>query len=264
MAFREIETLAQVVVSSLPKDLAMEMQRTGLWKEACPVALERLALLKVRYVDFEGKEHDDGELVVFDAVGEAVASAFAKMFEKRFPVDKMRSLHHYNGDDEASMADNNTCSFNFRPIARDATVISIHSYGLAIDINPLQNPFVVFDEDNGTASVHPKKGWSFLNRHNRKPGMVEELVDLWAEHGFFVWGGKWTTPIDYHHFQPPRGVADLLMIMDCEEGKRFFSICAAKREHLSQMPSGKALAPLIENFKKDRQAFFENFWQSLK
>jgi hypothetical protein len=255
--------MPRVIVSSLPKDLTVEMKKSGLWKDSCPVALERLSLLTIPYIDFEGKEHVDGEIVVLDAVADQVASAFAIMHERHFPLDKMRPIHHYAGEDELSMADNNTCCFNFRPIASDSSIISIHSYGLAIDINPLQNPFVVFNEDQGTATVHPKKGWEFLNRHNRKPGMVEDIVSVWAEHGFFIWGGKWTTPIDYHHFQPPRGVAELLMLMDKEGGQRFFKLCANKREHLSKMPSGEALQPLIDLYEKDSGQFFETFWERL-
>lgn len=250
-------------VSALPNDLAEAMKSSGVWREGCPVALDRLSLIEISYVDFDGQEHNDGQLIVLDAVAKYVASVFAILYKTRFAISKIRSIHHYSGDDERSMADNNTSCFNFRPIARDASIISMHSYGLAVDLNPRENPFVVFDEENGTATVHPKQGWQFLNRHNHKPGMVEELVSLWAENGFFVWGGQWTTPIDYQHFQPPRGVAELLAAMDKDDAQNFFDQCIKHRDQLKTMPSGKKLQPLIELYKNSRNQFFGSCWQLL-
>lgn len=239
----------------LPPDLANAMTAAGMWKQDCPVPLERLAAVPVRYFDFAGIEHDDGELVALDVACRFIAQAFDRLHSMRFPIAKIRSVHHYAGSDDTSMADNNTSCFNHRPI-EGTSLASLHSYGLAVDLNPLQNPFVVFEEDRGIATIHPSKGWEYLNRHNRKPGMVEEVVQLWAEAGFFIWGGRWTTPIDYHHFQTPRGMAELLLALNQKDGDRFFEMCISNRERWKLMPAGDKLQPLVELAKHDSDAFF--------
>lgn len=254
--------MRSATIATLRKGLADEMKSTGTWKDDCPVPLERLSLISIRYVDFEGNEHDDGELVALDAAAEYIASAFATLYAKRFPINKIKSVHHYSGDDELSMADNNTSCFCHRPI-EGSSLASLHSYGLAIDINPLQNPFVFFDEEQGAATIHPKKGWEFLNRHNQKLGMVEDIVPVLAEHGFFIWGGRWTTPIDYHHFQPTRGMAELLMIINEDDAKPFFEFCIANKDQLRTMPSGERLEPLIRLYRKNRTEFFDSFFEHL-
>jgi hypothetical protein len=245
-------------VSVLSDELIAAMTKCSVWAPECPVSCDRLAVINVRYVDFEGDRHDDGEIVVFDVAADYIADAFEAMFRMRFPISKVRSVHLYNGDDELSMADNNTSCFCHRPI-EGTSLASLHSYGLAVDVNPLQNPFVVFDENEGTAKVHPPKGWEYLNRHNRKAGMVEDLVELWAERGFFIWGGRWTTPIDYHHFQTPRGLAELLVMMNKADGARLFDLCINHRSQLKTMMSGERLLPLIDLYQVDPDEFFSTF-----
>jgi len=235
------------------------MHALGMWQEACPVPLERLSLIKIRYIDFSGQEHNDGELVAFDVAAANIAQAFAALYAMRFPINKIVALDRYCGDDDKSMADNNTSCFNYRTIA-GTTTVSIHSYGVAIDINPEQNPMVTFD-DKGTATIHPRQGWQFLNRINRKAGMIEEIVPLMAEHGFFVWGGTWTTPIDYHHFQTPRGIAELLAAVTREDGEKLMAACIQHRSRLASFPTGIKIEPLIEIYRKNRSDFMDAFLQ---
>lgn len=246
-------------VSSLPKSYAERMCALGVWQEACPIPLERLSLIKIKYVDFQGNEHDNGEMVAFDVAAERMAKIFDKLYTMRFPINKIVPVHEYDGDDDRSMADNNSSCFNFRTIA-NTTTVSIHSYGVALDINPEQNPMVTFD-DAGVATIHPRQGWTYLNRINRKPGMIEDIVTLMAENGFFVWGGKWTTPIDYHHFQTPRGIAELLAAVSLADGDRLMAACIERRERLLNFPTGAKIEPLIEIYRKNRSDFMDAFIQ---
>ncbi len=232
----------------IPEQLGIHMRATQIWRPDCPVHIDRLARVPIEFIDFEGVVRRDGEIIVFDAVADRVSRIFQQLLEMRFPIHRARSLHHYKGDDDLSMADNNSSCFNFRPIA-GSTTVSMHGYGLAIDINPLQNPFLRFNENEGTARISPPAGWQFVNRHNQKPGMVEPLVNLFADNGFNVWGGSWTTPIDYHHFQPPRMVANILADMTLEEGREFFELCA-----LNQVK----LAGLEQKFGEEPYAFFRS------
>jgi hypothetical protein len=255
-------TEVSLAVLPLPQQLEQSMQRTGMWADDCPVPLQRLSLIRIRYVDFAGIERDDGELVAFDVAAEYIAAIFETLFEMRFPLAKIRSVHHYGGNDDLSMADNNSSCFCHRPI-EGTTLASLHSYGLAVDVNPLQNPFIVFNEEEGTAKIHPSQGWEFLNRHNRKPGMVEDLVELFAARGFFIWGGRWTTPIDLHHFQTPRGLAELLVAMDQADGQRLFNLCIAHRDQLKTMPSGERLQPLLAQYRSNPDKFFQTFIETI-
>ncbi len=251
--------MAVTTVSSLPKSYGERMCALGMWQEACPIPLERLSLIKIRYVDFQGNEHDNGELVAFDVAAEQMAKIFDKLYTMRFPINKIVPVHEYDGNDDRSMADNNSSCFNFRTIA-NTTTVSIHSYGVAIDLNPEQNPMITFD-DKGVATIHPQQGWTFLNRNNRKPGMIEDIVMLMAEHGFFVWGGNWTTPIDYHHFQTPRGIAELLAAVNREDGERLLDACIEHRQRLLNFPTGAKIEPLIEIYRKNRSSFMDAFVQ---
>lgn len=168
------------------------------------VDCRRLALLKFDYFGFDGRVHDDGELVVLDAAADHVANIFDALLKMHFPIQQARLLNHYDGDDDASMADNNTSAFNDRMVS-GGTSISVHAYGLAIDLNPIQNPFL--QKQHGGVEVSPKAGESYLNRADVRPGMAEAVVELFADNGFSIWGGDWKNPIDYQHFQVGRDLA---------------------------------------------------------
>ncbi len=201
------------------------MIETGVWKEACPISLGRLREVQVSYYTFKGTIHH-GSLVVLDVVAPYVQKIFKALFKKKFPFDHIKPIDFYQGNDDASMEANNSSAFNYRPIAGTST-LSLHSYGIAIDINPIQNPFVKNAQKHPEKScsileVWPSGGPAFLNRARLKAGMVEPIVDIFYKHGFRSWGGHWETPIDLHHFEVCRNIADFLAAVSEEEGKRFF------------------------------------------
>ncbi|HMO23801.1 MAG TPA: M15 family peptidase, partial [Candidatus Melainabacteria bacterium] len=103
----------------LPVDSAFVdlLESTGVWRPDCPLSIERLVNLEISYCDFEGEIRDDGLITVIDVLAESVERMFKELLELRFPVDKIRSMHHYLGNDELSMGDNNTSGFNSRSIA---------------------------------------------------------------------------------------------------------------------------------------------------
>src|SRR5690349_20413271 len=106
-----------------------------------PIAQDRLRIINITYVDFSGRVHTDGKLKVLDIVAEEVNTIFNALFEKHFPIEKIKLMTEYDNDDQLSMADNNTSAYNSRNI-KNSTKLSVHAYGLAIDLNPVQNPFV--------------------------------------------------------------------------------------------------------------------------
>ena len=170
-----------------------------------PVGCERLASVKFSYFGFDGRVHDDGEMIVLDAVAARVGRIFDRLLQLRFPLAKARPIDRYDGDDDASMADNNTSSFNDRPVA-GGTSLSMHAYGLAIDLNPVQNPFL--EGIGATRRVSPDGGKTYLDRKDIRPGMAEQVIDVFADNGFLIWGGDWHNPVDYQHFQLDRDLAE--------------------------------------------------------
>lgn len=208
----------------------VSLKESGVWKRECPVPINRLRIVRLSYWDFEKQEHTDGQIMVLDAVAEPVLKIFKTLYEQQFPLAKVRLMDYYKGDDTASMEDNNTSSFNCRAII-GGSKMSLHAYGLAIDINPVQNPFVQFPEEEGQKSIaiySPVQGRQYANRlldrleKHCRLGRAEQVVTIFKENGFSIWGGHWNTPIDYQHFQVSREMAEHLTKMDSEEAIRYF------------------------------------------
>lgn len=189
-------------INEIPDNIKQSMIQKRIWQNACPVSFDQLRLLQVDHYNFTNHVLT-GEIVTHVRMAENVIKIFKELFRLKFPIDKIKLIDEYNGNDELSMSDNNSSCFNYRNI-QHSDMLSIHSYGLAIDINPLQNPFIIIDNDNYDIKVYPRKSLEFLNRHNQRLGMVEPIVDIFKNHGFDDWGGLWNDPIDYHHFQVNR------------------------------------------------------------
>lgn len=191
-----------------------------------PVGCERLAVVRFAYVDFAGRSHDDGRVIVLDAVAARVERIFAELHRRRFPIAKAQPMEAYDGDDNAAMADNNTSGFNHRAVPGSAR-LSLHAYGVAIDLNPVQNPFVT---DNGTA-VAPSAGEAFLARPRAAPGFAEAAIDIFADNGFLEWGGAWHDPVDYQHFDIGRPLAEKLARLPRREARAAFDSVVAAYLH---------------------------------
>ena len=209
----------RAVVSAVTADLCREMVRHKTFIEGKAVSCSRLALIRLSYFGFDNAVHPDGEIVVLDAVAHRVAAIFDALLDRRFPIAKVRLMNHYDGDDDAADVDNNTSSFNDRVVAGTNT-LSLHAYGAAIDLNPVQNPFVKMA--GGKREASPAEGKPYLDRNAAKPGTAESVVELFADNGFSIWGGDWHDPIDYQHFQLSRSLAEQLTRVSAAEAKAIF------------------------------------------
>ena len=179
--------------------LLARMKKGNTWKASTPPSLRaELRYLRMSYRDAEGVPQV-GEMVVNRRIADRVLRIFRKLYEADYRIERMRLLDDYNGDDEAAMQDNNTSCFNFRYIARSKK-ISKHGYGLAIDLNPLYNPYVK------GSYVQPAAGKPFaFNRDRRKdiPYKIDRndlACRLFLAEGF-RWGGDWRSLKDYQHFE---------------------------------------------------------------
>lgn len=204
-----------------------DMKVNAMISESTPVQCHRLRRVVFRFIDFDGHSQA-GEMVVLDAVAPRVRVIFETLFEHHFPLKAARSLELYRGSDQASMEDNNSSAFNARPIT-GGSQWSTHAYGVAIDINPRQNPYLAVAENNTLAVLPTSVAKGVLNRLNLRPGkqfrggLAEDIVDIFAINGFLTWGGYWDFPIDYQHFEVgTRAFADKLASMSDEDGQRLF------------------------------------------
>jgi hypothetical protein len=213
LSARDARPRGSGVVAPIGVELCEDMKSRHVLNPGAPVGCERLSLVRFSYVDFDGARHDDGEVVVMDAAAPHVLAIFNTLRDRGFRIAKARLMNNYDGNDDASMADNNTSAFNDRRITGGGA-ISLHAYGLAIDINPIQNPYA--KRSGATLTFNPPAGADFANRlddrpgKGRRPGMAELVIDAFAEHGFLTWGGYWDDPIDYQHFQVSRSLAEEL------------------------------------------------------
>jgi hypothetical protein len=166
------------------------------YRAGCPVAPADLRAVRLTYRGFDGRAHT-GSLVVNRRVTGDVTRVFRTLYAAGFPIRRMRPVSQYRGSDDASMAADNTSAFNCRRAVGSTTGSwSMHAYGLAIDVNPRENPYVL------GGRVLPPAGRRFLDRADARPGMAVEggpLVDAFASEGW-RWGGTWSGSPDYQHF----------------------------------------------------------------
>ncbi|BEV14756.1 M15 family metallopeptidase [Herbaspirillum sp. DW155] len=193
-----LPTAAHAGITPVSPAQCARMQASKVITAGNPVPCSRLATVSFDYTDFDGATRQ-GAVVVLDAVAPQVESLFGELLLRSFPLAGARALEAYEGDDQRSMADNNSSAFNGRPVTGGGGW-SKHAYGAAIDINPLQNPYVS-QAGSPQQEVLPPQGAAWLQRTPPRPGMAEEVISVFYEHGFLVWGGQWKQPIDYQHFE---------------------------------------------------------------
>jgi len=165
------------------------------------VAPEDLRLLRLSYWGFDDAPHV-GSLVVAATATAAVLEAFRTLYQQRFPIRQMVPVDAYGGDDDASMAVDNTSGFNCRPAVTDGPAHwSNHAFGLAVDVNPVENPYLL------GGRVLPPAGAGYTDRSVYRPGMAVEggvLPSAFAAVGW-GWGGSWAGSPDYQHFSANGG-----------------------------------------------------------
>ena len=165
------------------------------WRPGCPIGLADLRAVELDHVDPAGI-HRRGTLIVHHDVVDDVVAIFADLYSARFPISTITPIARFDGDDDASMAAGNTSAFNCRPIT-GGTRWSVHAYGRAIDINPIENPYVASD------IVLPPAGTSHLDRGGYHPAMIRpgDVVTRAFDRAGWRWGGRFRTIADYQHFE---------------------------------------------------------------
>ncbi len=173
------------------------------------ISREQLRYLKVLHYNFN-HEVQIGELIVNANIAEDVRNIFRELFEQQYEIQSMMLVDRFwTGDgvssDKNSIENNNTSAFNYRMIA-GTDQLSNHAMGYAIDINPLQNPCVAYNADGSFREVY-RDMERYIDRANGEAHMIghEDICyQIFTRYGF-TWGGDWTDPIDYQHFEKNLG-----------------------------------------------------------
>lgn len=194
-------TGAESFFSAVPIGEEIEARIRGKsYKANCTVPFNELRYLSVLHYDLNG-EIKRGEMVCNRLIADDLLEIFRVLFDARYPIERMVLIDDYDADDERSMLANNSSAFNFRFIA-GTNKLSNHSRGLAVDINPLYNPYVKRRKD-GTLFVSPEAARPYADRSREFPCKID-AEDLccreFLRHGF-VWGGGWHSLKDYQHFE---------------------------------------------------------------
>ena len=175
------------------------------YKKNCPISLDELRYLHVLHKNLSG-ETLEGELICNVKIARPLTEIFQKLFAASYPIEKIRLIDEYDADDELSMRDNNSSCFNFRYVSF-TNRISLHGYGLAVDINPLYNPYI--KTVDGKKIIAPDNSAVFEDRTKNFPYKITEddlCCKLFAAHGF-LWGGNcWDDEKDYQHFFIEEGI----------------------------------------------------------
>lgn len=167
--------------------------------KSCVLPYEELRYVRVLHWGFDGQTHT-GELIVNKAIAEDVLAIFRELYQLQYPIERMVLVDDYGADDNLSMAANNSSAFNYRVI-EGTKRISLHSFGRAIDINPLYNPYVHIVD--GARVVTPAEGAEYEDRSLNCPYYIRSgdvCYQAFIKRGF-TWGGDWKNNKDYQHFQ---------------------------------------------------------------
>lgn len=164
------------------------------------ISLDDLRRTEIEYIGFDGRSHH-GNIICAKAAAHDLADIFRELYEIKYPIEKVRYSHEYGGDDDLIMADNATSCFNYRFVANTRT-LSLHARGLAIDINPLYNPYI----QNGV--VMPANAAPYADRSADFPHKIthdDPCFKAFAKRGW-LWGGDWSDDKDYQHFYKPESL----------------------------------------------------------
>lgn len=199
MSEKEKEEINNIIMPTFTKsEITQDIYRriyNNSYKDNENISLEDLNYLNITYYDYEGNKHI-GEMIVNKNVAEEVLEIFKELYDVKYPIYKMKLVDEYGANDYESIEANNTSAFNYRYI-ENSTMLSNHAYGMAIDINPIENPYVL----NG--NVQHKKSEEYINRSKFKVGMItpdDDCVRIFKKYGW-TWGGDWINPKDYQHFE---------------------------------------------------------------
>ena len=186
-------------IHEIPDSIWQKMQGKT-WHPNDVIGRSDLRYLRLMHWDYDGKTHH-GEMVCNRLIASKLIRIFMELYRQHYPIQRIRLADEYDADDERQMRDNNTSCFCYRSVPNGKN-LSYHARGLAVDINPLYNPYVKILK-NGTRVIQPKTATPWCDRHKDFQYKIVKgdlCHKLFLQNGF-VWGGSWRTLKDYQHFE---------------------------------------------------------------
>ncbi len=188
-------TQAQTFRIDTLSDVVFQRMKGKSYPEGCRIKRSDLRYLTIAHYNREGRVCQ-GEMVCNKKIAQDLIDIFRQLYEAHYPIERMQLIDDYDADDERSMRANNTTCFCYRAISGSQR-LSKHAQGLAVDINPLYNPY------QKGSKVQPSNALRYCNRQATFPYKIvrgDLLYRLFIAHGF-SWGGSWRSLKDYQHFE---------------------------------------------------------------
>ncbi|MEN8726523.1 MAG: M15 family metallopeptidase [Sulfurovum sp.] len=187
-------------ISKITPQIKERMIKGNTWKKGCPVPLKDLRYLRVKHINFNG-EDQMGEIIVHKEISVEVTEIFEALYHVGYPIKKMKLVSDYKGSDWQSIESDNTSAFNCRA-ATGSKKWSKHSYGKAIDINPIENPYI-----SRKGYISHKASSTYRKRVHKNATYADKAVllkndkavQIFKKYGW-KWGGDWSGVKDYQHF----------------------------------------------------------------
>ncbi len=187
-------------ISTITPQIKNRMIKGNSWRKGCPVPLKNLRYLHLKHRDFQGHEKM-GEMIIHKDVAQDVSKIFSELYKIGYPIKKMKLVSDYKGSDWQSIEADNTSAFNCRN-ATGSKKWSKHSYGKAIDINPIENPYIA-----RSGRISHKASLKYRKRVHQNSTSADKAVllkndkaiQIFKKHGW-KWGGDWSGVKDYQHF----------------------------------------------------------------
>lgn len=196
------ESVADFYAKALDDDIKLRI--TGITYPNTPdmqITYDDLRYVHVLYKDFNNNTCE-GEIICNKSIAGDFVDIFKELYEADYQIDKIRLIDEYGGDDDISCEMDNTSCFNYR-VVDGTSKLSKHSYGTAIDINPMYNPYVKFKD--GVPYTKLDCSQPYIDRTLDFPHKIDEndlCYKVFKAHGF-TWGGSWKNSKDYQHFEKP-------------------------------------------------------------
>ena len=190
-------TFARIAVLDPQVDATTRADVTKTYRKGCPVGPSKLSTLHLNYYGYDKRMHR-GVIIIRTDLRQEIARGFGKALDRRFPIARMKNPDAYGGNDPKQMKANNTSGFNCRKVVGNPYKMSPHSYGIALDVNTVQNPY-----RDVRGKWWPSNGKKYRDRSPLKKGMLNKrsaLTKSLARDDFF-WGGRWNPGRDYQHFE---------------------------------------------------------------
>lgn len=188
-------------INPITSEVKKRMMKGNSWRKGCPVGTENLAYLQIVHKDFSGNDKW-GELIVHKDVAQDVVNIFEELYEVGYPIKQMRLVSDFKGSDWQSIEADNTSALNCRPVTGNKKKWSNHAYGKAIDINPIENPYIFRNRKSSHKASKPfLKRKRTSNSASQKAMLLpsDKVTKIFKKYGW-KWGGNWYPIKDYQHF----------------------------------------------------------------